>query len=605
MGEAARDLSIVEEELAANPFDDTWHDELIWQPEDGINEDPIIELEARRKLPKIPRLLPSQFTRMAFWMPDEEGGMGENGRGYNRFSFDGRRHLERIYDSPCKRILLICARQVEKSTTLGNKSLCKMCLVPAFKTLYVSPSATQTTTFSNDRIKEPIETSPILKRFTTKMLSANILEKQFVNRSKITMRYAFLNADRTRGIPAWDLMIDEFQDILSDSVPVIEQCLAHAPPTWRTYLYAGTPKSLDNNIEYLRVNSSTQNEWVVPCSCKGGEGGRHWNILGEKNIGKKGPICENCGQLLDPMHADAHWAAMVPWHETKVPFESYRISQLMVPWKPWNEVLIQYQKYPRDKFYNEVLGISYDSGLRPLTRAQVQACCRQDLTMSDLEKYRALGYQQPIFAGIDWGTGEHSYTLITLATYIDMKFRVFFWHRFVGDEIDPEVQIERIAELIKFFNVRLIGTDYGGGFDRNHKLVRLFGNNRVFSFQYMARTHKKVWWDGAMSRFKVARTEVMSDIFNAIKRKQCEFPRWEEMMDPYAMDMTNIFSEYNESLRAIQYKHSPDKPDDAFHSLLYCWLVSMIIHKRRDIISPTREKEGKIVETWPGPIDQG
>ena len=181
--------------------DDEWTRELsdreIWKPEEEPSEDPIVLEQAFRKAPVIPPAVkPSEFTGFAFRMPNEETGE------FEPFSFEGRRHIQRIYNTPARRVLLICGRQVEKSTLIGNMALCYMCLVPNFKVLYVSPSATQTKTFSNDRIKEPIETSPILKKFTTSMLSSNILEKQFVNRSKITLRYAFLNADRTRGIPA-------------------------------------------------------------------------------------------------------------------------------------------------------------------------------------------------------------------------------------------------------------------------------------------------------------------------------------------------------------------------------------------------------------------
>ena len=96
------------------------------------------------------------------------------------------------------------------------------------------------------------------------------------------MRYAFLNADRARGIPAYALFIDELQDILGDNIPVIEQCLSHAPEQWKQYVYAGTPKSLDNIIETYWSSHSTQNEWVVPHDCKGGEGGRFWNVLGRR-----------------------------------------------------------------------------------------------------------------------------------------------------------------------------------------------------------------------------------------------------------------------------------------------------------------------------------
>lgn len=567
----------------------------LWTPEKVFEEDPIILEEARKRLRKLPQVRPSQFTEYAFRMPDPDTG------DYHPFSFEGRRHMKRIYDTPARRVLLVCGRQVEKSTLLGNIALCYSCMVPAFQTLYVSSSATQSTTFSNDRIKEPIETSPVLRGFTTKMLSQNILVKQFINRSKITLRYAFLNADRTRGIPAWLLLVDEFQDILSDNLPVMEQCLSHAPEKWKRYVYSGTPKSLDNNIEVVRARRSTQGEWVVPCDH---HSPRYWNILGEKNIGKKGLVCEKCHNLINPMHEDAQWARMVEEAE----FESYRIPQLMVPWKSWKEILTDYKNYSRDKFYNEVLGISFDSGLRPLTLNQVRMCCSPDIYMVDAEKYRNKSYSQPVWAGIDWGTGENSYTVLTLATYINMKFRVFYMHRFEGQETEPAIQLEMIDELIRYYNVRRIGADYGGGFDRNDHLVRKFGPERVWKYQYMARAKKKLEWDQKLGRFKALRTEVMSDIFNAIKRgNQCEFPRWEEFADPHATDMTNIFSEYNEQLRMIQYKHALDKPDDSFHSFLYCWIVSMIDQPRPDILIPRQENQrtGAQYSTYTGPTDQG
>ena len=46
-----------------------------------------------------PRVLPSQFTEAAFRMPDKDGV-------FQPFSFQGRRHMRRIYDTPAKRILL-------------------------------------------------------------------------------------------------------------------------------------------------------------------------------------------------------------------------------------------------------------------------------------------------------------------------------------------------------------------------------------------------------------------------------------------------------------------------------------------------------------------
>ena len=578
-------------------------DDEIWTPESELVENPLVMERAYNKL-KVdipPSVKPSQFTSFAFRMPNEETGE------FEPFSFEGRRHIKRIYDTSANRVLLICGRQVEKSTLLGNMALCYMCLVPSFKILYVSPSATQTKTFSNDRIKEPLETSPVLRRFTTHMLSSNILEKQFVNRSKITLRYAFLNADRTRGIPATRLFIDEFQDILSDNIPVIEHCLSHAPEKWKGYVYSGTPKSLDNIIETYRANHSTQGEWVVPCDAHGGETGRYWNILGEKNIGKKGLVCEKCHTFIDPMHPDAQWAAQVALDPPNISWESYRIPQLMVPWVKWHEILYRYEHDPRDKFYNECLGISYDSGLRPLTRHQLIACCNDNIRMSEMEKLRDLSFGRPFFMGIDWGTGEHSFTVVTLGYYDDMKFKIFYAHRFVGQDTTPDLQLEKIKQLIEFFNVRIIGTDYGGGFDRNDKLMRWFGPERVHKYQYAAQPKKKVTWSDKLGRWIVHRTEVMSDIFNAIKRGNVfEFPRWAEFEEPYGQDMLNIYSEWSEQLRMIKYQHGLDKPDDTFHSLLYCFLGSMIVQPRPDIIRPRKvdPTTGSIIDHY-RPVYQG
>lgn len=610
-------------------FDDTWYEDSIWNPEPEVEEDPILIDRTANSLPvKSLGLTPSQFTEFAFRMPrppveketqdtyerrmKEIVDRGEDPL-YEQFSFTERRYMRRIYDTPARRILLMCARQCEKSTLLGNVSLCYMGLVPSYKLLYVNSSATQAKVFSNDRVKEPIETSLILKRFTTKMLSSNIFEKQFVNRSKVTIRYAFLNADRVRGIPAYGLCMDEFQDIIADNIPVIEQCQAHAPPQYIRRWYAGTPKSLDNNIETFWETRSTQNQWVVPHDCKMGEGGRYWNILGEQNIGKKGLICANCKKLLDPMTEDAQWASMQEMRVDRegnptgdITFEGYRIPQLMVPWKKWSEILSDYNAYPRDKFYNEVLGISYDSGTRPLTKAQVIVNCRSNIRLSDVEDYRQFAYDRTIFAGVDHGTGENSFTVITLGMYVEMKFRVFYWHRFEGEETIPEVTLAKIDELINYFNVKVIGADYGGGFDRNDHLVRKFGPTSVAKFQYMARAKRKVEYDQKLGRYKVARTEVMSDIFNAIKRGNVfEFPCVEDFMKPFGQDMLNIYSEFNDKIQMIKYDHRQGNTDDSFHSLLYCFLASMIVHKRPDIITPRREIDGRPTQEWKGPQWQG
>jgi hypothetical protein len=143
-----------------------------------------------------------------------------------------------------------------------------------------------------------------------------------------------------------------------------------------------------------------------------------------------------------------------------------------------------------------------------------------------------------------------------------------------------------IKQLVKYWNVTVIGVDYGGGFDRNDDLMRALGRNKIWKFQY-SNPNTKLKWEPAYHRFLVHRTEVMSDIFSAIKRRDVfRFPDWNQFYDPFGQDMLNIFSEYNEQTRQLQYKKSPDCTDDSFHAILYCFLASMLRIPRPDIMNP-------------------
>src|SRR5688572_29668680 len=71
-------------------------------------EEEVTALEREGPMPACP----SEFVAAAIRIPSK-GALG-------RFDFNQRRYLRTIYDSPAKRKLLMAARQVEKSTLLGN-----------------------------------------------------------------------------------------------------------------------------------------------------------------------------------------------------------------------------------------------------------------------------------------------------------------------------------------------------------------------------------------------------------------------------------------------------------------------------------------------------
>lgn len=495
------------------------------------------------------------------------------------------------------------------STYLGNRLLAYSAFIPGYKSLYVSPSSVQTKTFSGDRLRNPIETSPFLKEFAGSGGVQNVLEMVFANSSKITLRSAYLSADRARGIPAYLLCCDEFQDLLPEHIPVILPCTSHAPKNYRFHLFAGTPKSFDNNIEFYRSGfnaerpMSTMGEWMVPCdSCGSKAGWRFWQCLSEENIQKKGLSCSRCGALLQPQHPDAFW------HHQQADgrFESYRIPQLMVPWRDWGEIYADYINFPKAKFYNEVLGLSMDDHSRPLSMSEMRACCDPRIRMDRVQAFAPGTWHEKIFAGIDWGMGTSSYTVMTLGTYVGGIFTIFWAKRFTGQLLDVEEQIHYVLKTLRQFNVELVGTDFGFGLQYNDHLIRNFGRDKVGVYQHLSKVTKKIVYDTKVGRFKVFRSLVMADFINMVKRQNIRFPRWEDFREPFAQDFCNITSEYNETQQITQYTHRGDRPDDSFHSALYCFLASTIRIPRPDIFTPlhNRYRQGPVL-TLDVDVNQG
>lgn len=535
-------------------------------------------------------MLPSEWVHEFVRIKDADTGT------VNRMDFGERRYLLRPYNTPRRRVLLFTSRQTEKSTTLGNKVLSLSGMRSIYTTLFVTPSAMQTKVFSTARIDDIVDVSPMIRAMTHKSLVQNLLEKEFINRSKIYLRYAFLSADRIRGLSVNGIFLDEIQDLLQELLPVIEETASHHKDS--LFFYSGTPKTYDNTIEEYWSKHSTQGEWAIPCERHGtpkDPSTWHWNTLGIKNIGKYGPICDLCGGPLNPEHPLADWVEMNPGAQ----IEGFRICRLMVPWffkdkNKWNEILHALARYPVAQFYNEVLALSYDSGAKPLTRGEVVRCCDDNYEVENEDFVAELALQYSLYVGIDWGegTGNGAYTVMTVGGYVrgDDKFQIVFCKRFTGPLADPVEQLKEIKRLLVKFRFKFAGCDYGYGFFQNKELINVHGAGKIFPFQYVGRAPAKLLYKAALHRYITFRSLVMADIFQAIKcGTKIRFPRWDQFKDPFADDMLNIRAEPNEQLKMIQYIKIKGRTDDTFHSIVYCFLASMFEHRRPDIMAPIRE----------------
>ena len=511
------------------------------------------------------------------------------------FDFTGRRYLIPIYNGNQKMILLQTARQVEKSTFLGNKIVTRSAVIPYFRTLYVSPSHIQTRTFSNDRLKPAIESSPIISKYLqNSRVSQQVFEKGFTNGSFIFLRSAFLSADRARGISADQVCLDELQDILISNVPVILQCLSHSK--YQYQFFAGTPKTHDNCISQT-WERTTQCEWMVPCSHCSAITGKKWNYLDKTNIGLHGPICKYCGNAID--------VSIGEWQKAKQSdFYGYRINQLMVPWivkkesDAWKTLIMQMETYPESQFQNEVLGLAFDNASKPITRAQLMQCCDPNhhfikdpfkLTAEDIEVVN----NSALIGGIDWGEGQDgsdkglkgkfktaSYTVFTVGAYSAYdKFKVHFMKRFTGKEIDPEYIVNYVAAVFQRLGMKMIGVDWGFGWGVNNALFRKIGPKNCVQFMYVDRQKQTRKWDHIGYKYQMMRNHVISEVFYGLKKQDFVFPRYEEW-ESFAKDFLNVGVEYSEYQRKMMYVHRSSEPDDALHSLLYCREAAKVFHGR-------------------------
>lgn len=490
-------------------------------------------------------------------------------------------------------MLFMTSRQIGKSTLLSVRQTLPSLLFPNFETLYVSPSWKQTKEYSQTRVEPLIRESDYVRDvgLIDKHCHRGTETKSFTNGSRMVFRYAFYNADRARGISAQLLLLDEIQDILWDNVPVIEQCLAHAKPPasrpeWAPFykkkIYSGTPKSLQNTMQYL-WEKSTQCVWIVPCVSCGKS-----NTLTERSIGKYGTICttsvrvnghvRQCAKYVDPRHGQ--WHALKP--ESRM--LSFHISQLMVPRKEWgphgwidwpNDILDYRERYDKVRFYNEVLGLPCDNALRALTTSDMMSCCDENWT------FRAYPDQVTrmthLWAGVDWGE-TNSRTVLTIGGFFEPGiFSVVYMRVYSPQECEPRFLIDDILKWLYTFNVQGIACDVGHGWGLNSTLMEKYGMDRVFPIRYTRSTSPRLTFVGGANNIKWEwngnRSQLLGELFMDVRRRRIRFPKWSQFGE-HVKDWLAVFSEYSGRSKELIYSHNPDDPDDRVHSCNYARIAA-------------------------------
>lgn len=495
------------------------------------------------------------------------------------FRFTDYPFIKAVYDVEASQIVLKTGRQVSKTCTCANLMLIDSIAIPHFKTLYISPSREQTSKFSNTRLSKIIHYSPLIRQtFVDPKLPNNVLLQILANGSEMALSYADEDADRVRGITADREFIDEVQDILYDEViPVVKECMSNSDYWY--LIYAGTPKSMENTIEYIWRRSS-QSEWIMKC-----DGCGKWQFVDSvKSIGKTGVICLNCGKNLNVRNGQ--WYNFNPNATTK----GFHISQPILPKNTenkmrWQRILQKLETYSETKFKNEVLGVSDAIGFRFISQEELASLCEDyfvDLPLSSRiqEGIRA------VVGGVDWGGGAGSSEVVsrTVAWVFgltqDYKLKTLYFKIFTED--NPIENVKEVGKIFGQCGCQIVIGDAGGGAVANAALRDILGEHRVFQSQYGGGSgyDKLIRWSKQAKRYLVNRTGAIDSFMLALKNKEIVFPHVRQMATP----ISDILNEYEETTtqgghgggRKV-WRHAPTAPDDSLHAMIYAWLAMKVL----------------------------
>lgn len=486
-----------------------------------------------------------------------------------------------IFNSSADRVLMRSGRQVSKTVTIAAKAVCDVSLEPYFPIIYANSSGSQTASFSTSKLDPFLIHSPIVyHNFSAgKYTKSNVFYKRLSNFSELILSYFSESADRIRGKTGNKMYLDEVQDILYDAVIDAEECLSAAKVP--KFMYAGTSKTLGTTLEYF-WSLSTQKEWIIKCqSCN------KWNRPDMDNIGKKGLVCKNCNQLLNPF--DGRWYS---FSENKHNFiDGYWIPQIILPMhclesSKWEKILEKLENYPDYKFRNEVMGLPMGEGEKPITEEILKAVAVDSLPMYSKRCPENSKGADFIVAGIDWGGGGGNGTsrtvLSVFATYPYRNEFVKIFGKIYGAG-EPSKHVEDIAFQLRQFGVTMVFGDQGGGNFAMSQLRALVPDVRIVPVMYSDQG-ALFKWDDRANRYTVDRTSLIDNFFIDIKQKVVRTVRWSDFK-PFADDIQNVYEEILNEERGKPrrvWRRYPSKPDDSLHSMVFGWFASRVISNMLD-----------------------
>jgi len=492
-------------------------------------------------------------------------------------------------------LLLVCGRQVGKSSSLAAQGVLQGAALPRFKILYMAPQFEQIRRFSHQYIRQFVHESYIKDQIMDRRTCIDsVMHKTFKNGSELWFSFAKLSVERVRGFAVDAIRVDEVQDINPEFLDVVRECMSASER--RSEMYSGTSKTVDNVIEQLRMRSS-QAEWFMKCElCS------HWNIPTVEGSGTgltvmemiqpEGMSCAKCKALLNPERGQ--WVHK--YEDRAHTFPSYHIPQVICPVhyanvKNWRALLRKRDHYPTATFVNEILGEACDAGQRLVSMSELKKNCV--LPANSMDNVQLCDRYVDRVLGVDWGgkgTKFQSMTAAAVAAYSPGQSHVdVLFGKVYPALMDSVLETKDVVRLASEFSCSLVSHDVAVAGEVRLSIMRSLGvpDRRLANCRYAASgsikailQHVPATDINPTEYYNLDKSQVVAAICVAIKNGNIRFPQYDSMLDTTGANVMEhflaIYEESSESVFGTEKRYirrNPGMPDDFLHAVAFAVIV--------------------------------
>jgi len=479
---------------------------------------------------------------------------------YSHFMFEPLYHLKNIP----RRMVWKTGRQCSKSTSLAASQIIMAALIPHFNQLTVTPLYEQVRRFSQNYVRPFISGSPFRDSlFRGESNIDNVLQRTLANMSSLFYGYSQGDPDRLRGLNLDAILADEVADLDTSDLPIIESGMSASP--YKLVKYTGTPKTFDNTLSLLWEDSS-QGVWHIPChnvSCghlnRGTVPGDLLEMVGETTL--------SCAKCKKPINS--RLGRFIHDFPSRVKsFAGYHVSQPILPMhydlpKNWRIITDFRKEKPVYQFYNEILGLAFDSGSKLITAEELRNAATA-LSVPPELTHTVPSIMTTI--GVDFGgKGKEkssdtddfiSNTAIAIANLTPTGVVDISWYYKTPYTMDINGETEVIVRSAMASRSAYLALDAGGQGNVRESMILSAGwpADKIVPFTYavMANNRPIVYYNppqvrGVRSSYTLDKPRSLLLLCELIKRGLVRLPNDPRYLDDHLKDFLNIIEESTDS----------------------------------------------------------